>query len=114
MELTEEQQRQVEANRAAAIAKRKAFLESRAQQQEQSHREGENIPNPNPWHLFKCQKFPKPQPPKFLARLEICSPDSFSVTPMPLPPFPFPGHHHCLSTLNSILSQVLHFSHSHF
>ncbi|QCE13972.1 SWI/SNF-related matrix-associated actin-dependent regulator of chromatin subfamily A-like protein 1 [Vigna unguiculata] len=107
MELTEEQQRQVEANRAAAIAKRKAFLESRAQQQEQSHREGENIPNPNPWHLFKCQKFPKPQPPKFLARLEICSPDSFSVTPMPLPPFPFPGHHHCLSTLNSILSQVM-------
>nr|XP_007157652.1 hypothetical protein PHAVU_002G087300g [Phaseolus vulgaris]ESW29646.1 hypothetical protein PHAVU_002G087300g [Phaseolus vulgaris] len=107
MELTEEQQRQVEANRAAAIAKRKAFLESKAQQQEQPHREGEITTNPNPWHLFKCQKFPKPQPIKFLARLEICSSDSFSVTPVPLPSFPFPGHQHCLSTLNSILSNVM-------
>lgn len=114
MELTEEQQRQVEANRAAAIAKRKAFLESRAQREEQSHGEGEKTTNPNPWQLFKCQKFPKAQPPKFLARLEICSPDSFSITPIQLPPFPFPGHQHCLSTLNSILSHVLHFSHSHF
>ncbi|XP_022634758.1 SWI/SNF-related matrix-associated actin-dependent regulator of chromatin subfamily A-like protein 1 [Vigna radiata var. radiata] len=107
MELTEEQQRQVEANRAAAIAKRKAFLESRAQREEQSHGEGEKTTNPNPWQLFKCQKFPKAQPPKFLARLEICSPDSFSITPIQLPPFPFPGHQHCLSTLNSILSHVM-------
>ena len=79
MELTEEQRRQVEANRAAAIAKRKAFLESREEeQQQQKNPEGENNSNtnPNPWNLFKCQKFPlspKPQPPKFLARLEICS-----------------------------------------
>ncbi|WVZ21261.1 hypothetical protein V8G54_008583 [Vigna mungo] len=107
MELTEEQQRQVEANRAAAIAKRKAFLESRAQREEQCHGEGEKTTNPNPWQLFKCQKFPKAQPPKFLARLEICSPDSFSITPIQLPPFPFPGHQHCLATLNSILSHVM-------
>ena len=70
MELTEEQRRQVEANRAAAIAKRKAFLESREEeQQQQKNPEGENNSNtnPNPWNLFKCQKFPlspKPQPPK--------------------------------------------------
>ncbi|KAK7411371.1 hypothetical protein VNO78_02804 [Psophocarpus tetragonolobus] len=105
MELTEEQLRQVEANRVAAMAKRKAFLESKAQQ---SHNEAENPQNP--WHLFKCQKFPlspKPQPPKFLCRLEICSPDSFSVTPLPLPSFPFPGHQHCLNLLNSTLSNVM-------
>ena len=41
MELTEEQLKQVEANRVAAIAKRKAFLESKAQQQ--VHSEAENI-----------------------------------------------------------------------
>ncbi|KAH1126757.1 hypothetical protein AAZX31_06G189900 [Glycine max] len=111
MELTEEQRRQVEANRAAAIAKRKAFLESREEeQQQQKNPEGENNSNtnPNPWNLFKCQKFPlspKPQPPKFLARLEICSPDSFSITPLPLSSFPFPGHQHCLNTLSSTLSQ---------
>ncbi|RDY04796.1 DNA annealing helicase and endonuclease ZRANB3, partial [Mucuna pruriens] len=113
MELTEEQRQQVEANRAAALAKRKAFLESRAKQEEEqeSYREGENKKKKNnPWHLFKCQKFPhspKPQPPKFLARLEICSPDSFSITPLPLSSFPFPDHQHCLSILNSTLSHVM-------
>ncbi|KAL2340723.1 hypothetical protein Fmac_008663 [Flemingia macrophylla] len=114
MELTEEQLQQVEANRAAAIAKRKAFLQSKSQHQhQQQHSESEktiiNNNNNNPWHLFKCQKFPlppRPQPSKFLASLQICSPDSFSVTPLPLPNFPFPGHQHSLATLNSILTHV--------
>ncbi|XP_020226303.1 DNA annealing helicase and endonuclease ZRANB3 [Cajanus cajan] len=106
MELSEEQLQQVEANRAAAMAKRKAFLESKAKQQPQREN---TTNNNNPWHLFKCQKLPlspKPQPPKFLARLQICSPDSFSVTPLPLPNFPFPGHQHSLATLTNILSHV--------
>ncbi|XP_061358893.1 uncharacterized protein LOC133303060 isoform X2 [Gastrolobium bilobum] len=105
MELTEEQRKQVEANRAAAIAKRKAFLESQPQTER-----GEG----GPWHLFKCQKFshhtepkPKPEPHKFLARLEICSPDSFSITPLPLRNFPFPGEHNCFATLNDTLSHVI-------
>ncbi|KAK7304668.1 hypothetical protein VNO77_42553 [Canavalia gladiata] len=116
MEITEEQRRRAEANRVAAIAKRKAFLESRAQQQQQQP-QPERDENNNPWHLFKCQKFPlpsnpnpnpKPQPPhKFIARLEICSPTSFSITPLPLPPFPFPRHHNCLTTLTSTLSHVM-------
>ncbi|KAK7301498.1 hypothetical protein RJT34_12363 [Clitoria ternatea] len=107
MEITEEQRKRAEANRAAAIAKRKA-IESKAQQAQQPD---------NPWHLFKCQKLshpskplsppPNPQPHKFIASLEISSPDSFSITPLPLPPSPFPGHHTSLSTLTSILSHVV-------
>ncbi|XP_057443109.1 uncharacterized protein LOC130734619 isoform X2 [Lotus japonicus] len=109
VELTEEQRKRAEANRAAAIAKRKAFLES-----SNNHHAP---PQRDPWHLFKCQKFSHPQPqpppppqlppPKFLASLEICAPDSFSVTPHPLPDFPFPPPHTCFQILNSILSQVV-------
>ncbi|XP_027368431.1 DNA annealing helicase and endonuclease ZRANB3 [Abrus precatorius] len=98
MEMTEEQRKRAEANRAAAIAKRKLFLESQKS-------------NNNPWQLFRCQKLsqhqPLSEPHKFLARLEICSPDSFSITPLPLPAFPFPGHRHCLTALNSILSHLM-------
>ncbi|KAI5410188.1 hypothetical protein KIW84_055606 [Lathyrus oleraceus] len=110
MELTEEQLKQIEANRIAALAKRKAFLESTSQQ-----------PQRNPWHLFKCQKISQPQPLqpkpqliqpnpqpdiKFLARLEVCSPDSFTITPLPLPNFRFPTFGTCFQILNNILSQV--------
>ncbi|RHN66007.1 putative calcium/calmodulin-dependent protein kinase chromatin remodeling SNF2 family [Medicago truncatula] len=101
MELTEEQRKQIEANRLAAIAKRKAFLESNPHQQQQQQR--------NPWNLFKCQKIsqPKPQPDfKFLARLEICSHDSFTITPLPIPYFAFPSFDVCFGILNNILAQM--------
>nr|XP_029144522.1 DNA annealing helicase and endonuclease ZRANB3 isoform X2 [Arachis hypogaea] len=96
MGLTEEQRQQIEANRQAALAKRKAFLESQQQQQQQL--------------LFKCQKLShsryssstsKPALiPKFVARLEICSPDSFSVVPIPSDDDTF-------SALNGLLSDLL-------
>ncbi|XP_058788404.1 uncharacterized protein LOC131662604 [Vicia villosa] len=113
MELTEEQLKQIEANRLAALAKRKAFLESSSQ------------PQRNPWHLFKCQKISQPQPIqpkpqsqpvqpnpqpepdiKFRARLEVCSPDSFTITPLPLPNSRFPTFGTCFQILNNLLSQV--------
>ncbi|XP_045825146.1 DNA annealing helicase and endonuclease ZRANB3 isoform X2 [Trifolium pratense] len=100
VELTEQQKQQMEANRIAALAKRKAFLESNSQQ-----------PQRNPWHLFKCQKIsqPKPEPEpdfKFLARLEICSHDSFTITPLPVPNFNFPTYDTCFAILNNILSRM--------
>ena len=86
------------ANRVPALAKRKALIESSNQQHQNDH-----------WKLFKCRKlyhelapttpdvsFPN-QPLKlvqidpnsethlserFWVKLEICSPDSFSVTPL--------------------------------
>lgn len=106
MELTEEQRKQIEANRLAAIAKRKAFLESNPHQQQQQQQQR------NPWNLFKCQKIsqPKPQPDfKFLARLEICSHDSFTITPLPIPYFAFPSFDVCFGILNNILAQVRYY-----
>ncbi|KAK7291135.1 hypothetical protein RIF29_06044 [Crotalaria pallida] len=111
MEITDEQRKRAEANRLAAIAKRKSLSESHQQQQ-------------GPWHLFKCQKHPpnliphqNPSPPpyKFIARLEICSPDTFSATPLPLSRFPFPGLDNCFAILNHTLSQVMpsHFTQIH-
>lgn len=112
MPITEEQRQRAEANRLAALAKRKAFTESitnRPQQQDQN----------NPWRLFKCRKltpeltsttiFPNSNAhleQKFLVRLEICSPDSFSVTPEALQGFAYPGEEECLRRLNCCLSDV--------
>ncbi|KAF2582149.1 hypothetical protein F2Q68_00000223 [Brassica cretica] len=44
---------------------------------------------------------------KFRARLEICSPDSFSVTPVQLQGFRFPERQDCLRQLNEILSEAM-------
>ncbi|MED6194350.1 hypothetical protein PIB30_027738 [Stylosanthes scabra] len=97
MPLTEQQRQQIEANRQAALAKRKAFLES--QQQQQQHQlifKCQKLNNnPNSFHTSKQALIPK-----FLARLEICSPDSFSVTPIP-------SDKHTFSALNTILSDHL-------
>ncbi|XP_060205006.1 uncharacterized protein LOC132632894 isoform X1 [Lycium barbarum] len=103
-EITEEQRNRAEANRLAALAKRKTRL------------------NQNSWKLFKCRKlsdnvpFRKPQTPspvnpspplqRFRARLEICSSDSFCVTPAPLEGFTYPGETNCLEILRDCLSSV--------
>lgn len=127
-ELTEEQRKRAEANRLAALAKRKALRESttnpqRRQLPEQSHQD--------PWRLFKCRKLsvestaaemthlPKPAqsgsklpdsdnhvPEKFRVTLQICSPDSFSVTPEPVQGFVYPGEEECLRRLRHCLSDV--------
>ncbi|VFQ74958.1 unnamed protein product [Cuscuta campestris] len=114
-EITSEQRRRAEANRLAALAKRKTNQES--------------------WKLLKCQKpssestpsnavFHKPDPvsapnslhkpessppplERFRARLEICSADSFSVTPVPVQGHPYPGQEACFEKLRDILSYVV-------
>ncbi|XP_015071058.1 DNA annealing helicase and endonuclease ZRANB3 [Solanum pennellii] len=118
-EITEEQRNRAEANRLAALAKRKDRISE---------------PNNNSWKLFKCRKLsgnvyfhkpqtpapvvnpppkpctPSPPPQRFKARLEICSPDSFCVTPVPLQGFIYPGEKNCLEKLRDCLScvSVLH------
>nr|GMC75712.1 DNA annealing helicase and endonuclease ZRANB3 isoform X2 [Ipomoea batatas] len=103
-EITEEQRKRAEANRLAALAKRKANQEAA-------------------WKLLKCQKpssqsspatavLPKTNPAsapstppleRFRVMLEICSPDSFSVTPQPVQGFPYPGEEVCFQKLNELL-----------
>lgn len=108
MEITEEQRKRAEANRLAALEKRKASLANRE----------------DPWKLFKCRKvsaqcaeldkqLPDPLPNplnhlsvRFQVRLEICSPDSFSITPEALPNSPYPGEAECLEKLSHLLAFV--------
>ncbi|KAF3323361.1 DNA annealing helicase and endonuclease ZRANB3 [Carex littledalei] len=110
MEITEEQRRRAEANRLAALERRKRAAESSQQ--------------PDAWRLFKCpkiapapppaQKPPPPPPPPplpgFRVVLEICSPDEFSVSPEPLDESPFPGETECLRTIENCLLSVVPFS----
>ncbi|WCJ35882.1 SWI/SNF-related matrix-associated actin-dependent regulator of chromatin subfamily A-like protein 1 [Euphorbia peplus] len=119
MPVTEEQRLRAEANRLAALAKRKSFTEFTVDQGPQHH----------PCQLFKCQKlstgarsttqYPTTPPnvpnasnsntllaQKFQARLEISSPDSFSITPGALQGFLYPGHEECLQILHFRLSDV--------
>lgn len=116
-EITEEQRKRAESNRAAALAKRKAILSLTERTTHQKV----------PWELFKCRRlspeatadFPVTKqaitsdstgacqkPEKFLARLEICSPDSFSVTPVAVEGFVFPGEDICFEKLRDCLSNV--------
>ncbi|KAJ8753320.1 hypothetical protein K2173_019719 [Erythroxylum novogranatense] len=131
MPITEEQRQRAEANRLAALAKRKVFSESIINQQRQQQKQ-------NPWRLFKCRKLrsdltpsthdPRSPPlisdgpdsgtqfvEKFLVRLEICSPDSFSVTPKALQGFSCPGVEECLKRLADCLSTVMpsHYTQNH-
>lgn len=124
-EVTEEQRKRAEANRAAAVAKRKALL---AAPERNIHHENDH------WKLFKCRKvssaatanFPLPKQPivaeptgraqrpeRFRARIEICSPDSFSVTPVAIEGFTFPGEDVCVQRLTDYLSNVSVFRYSY-
>ncbi|CAK7323250.1 unnamed protein product [Dovyalis caffra] len=121
MQITEEQRQRSEANRLAALEKRKAYIINQQQQQPQLQ---------NPWKLFKCRKLspelpsiacsPNPPPSSrvnpdsdtklplhFRVRLEILSPNSFSITPEATKGFPYPGEEKCLNTLESCLSSVM-------
>ncbi|GAV68280.1 SNF2_N domain-containing protein/Helicase_C domain-containing protein/HNH domain-containing protein [Cephalotus follicularis] len=121
METTEDHQNIDETNLLSAL-KRKSVAESSADQQKQEFYQ-------DSWKLFKCRKFstkwnptryPKSPlispvnpdstthlPEKFRVRLEICSPDSFSVTPEALKGFVFLGEDECLRRLNDILADVM-------
>lgn len=121
MEITEEQRQRTEANRLAALAKRKALQQSATTA---SNRQ-------DAWRLSKCRKFstepthfPKSAladpnsttqlPEKFRVRLEICSPDSFSVTPLAIEGFVYPREEECLRRLGQWLSDVSFISSSFF
>ncbi|KAM6593938.1 hypothetical protein CsatA_001641 [Cannabis sativa] len=120
MEITDEQRKRAEANRLAALAKRKALTESSNGQQQQQSR---------PSTLAKCPKLAhQPRefvrtdpvlnthlPGKFRVRLEVCSPDSFSITPLRLGAFDYPGEEECLRQLADCLSNVIssHYTQNH-
>lgn len=55
------------------------------------------------WNLSKCQKL---SPEKFTVRLEISSPDSFSVKPLPVEGYKFPGEAACFERLSECLFNV--------
>ncbi|XP_011087338.1 DNA annealing helicase and endonuclease ZRANB3 isoform X2 [Sesamum indicum] len=118
-EITEEQRRRAAANRAAALAKRKAIL---SVHKETAHQRNQS------WKLFRCRKLspqaaskipvpkrpfivdsagPNQKPERFRARLEICSPDSFSVTPAAVDGFVYPGEDICFHKLRDCLANVV-------
>ncbi|XP_062116617.1 uncharacterized protein LOC133830616 isoform X2 [Humulus lupulus] len=119
MEITDDQRKRAEANRLAALAKRKALIESSNGQQQQNR----------PSTLAKCPKLShQPHelvrtdpisnthlPEKFRVRLEVCSPDSFSITPLKLGGFDYPGEEECLRRLADCLSMVIssHYTQNH-
>ncbi|GKU88872.1 hypothetical protein SLEP1_g3086 [Rubroshorea leprosula] len=130
MTLTEEQRKQAEANRLAAIEKlkRKALSESTSS----------GILYQQNYHQWRLSKYPRlendrthfttiPQDSsfnpvstthsqgKFRVWLEICSPDSFSVRPDVLEGFPYPGDEECFRRLNDVLSNVVpsHYTQNH-
>lgn len=116
MEDSEEQMRRDEANRLEFGGKRKPSFDSSEHPQQQQD-----------FMLAKCRKlngdnnvciqegyrnyeskpvFSISVPEKFRVRLEICSPDSFSVTPVQLQGFRCPEEQDCLRQLREILSEV--------
>ena len=112
MAITDEQRSRAEANRLAALARRKALVESFNGQQHRSstlfkcpNLPHEPAPNPNP-NPIPNLVHSNGEPIRFRVRLEICSPDSFAVTPIALRGFTYPGQEDCLRRLNECLSSV--------
>ncbi|XP_042458022.1 DNA annealing helicase and endonuclease ZRANB3-like isoform X2 [Zingiber officinale] len=100
MEVTEEQRRRAEANRLAALEKRKRAAE---------------LADSRPWKLSRCPSIPCPKPVEprappvspFRVVLEICSADEFSAAPEPIQGSSFPGEAECLRIIeNCVLSVV--------
>ncbi|KAJ4960943.1 hypothetical protein NE237_020853 [Protea cynaroides] len=115
-EITEEQRKRAEANRLAALAKRRQTAVNKREDPEtwRFSKCPKILPEPNllqkPQNV-SCKAPPKPQislpPSRFRVRLEICSPDSFSATPEPFLGSPYPGNAECLQKLNDSLSFVV-------
>ncbi|KAI4329645.1 hypothetical protein MLD38_028010 [Melastoma candidum] len=105
-EISEEQRLRAESNRLAAIARRRAAV---------VHPSSSVTGSLNRWPLSKCRKLDLEGTPrvsrgesseKFLVRLEICSPDSFSATPVPAQGFVFPREQSALRQLAGWLAEV--------
>ncbi|XP_019200029.1 PREDICTED: DNA annealing helicase and endonuclease ZRANB3 isoform X3 [Ipomoea nil] len=119
MEITEEQRKRAEANRLAALAKRKAnqeawkLLKCQKPSSESSPATATAtavLPKTNPASASDLLRKPESSAPpleRFRVMLEICSPDSFSVTPQPVQGFPYPGEEVCFQKLNELLFCVV-------
>lgn len=124
-EITEEQRKRAEANRLAALSKRKAIVSGSSNgfqsaswkffkcRKLSSGSVKSVVPNPSVYPSVKCvdasnskPEMPPPVTELFRVRLEISSPDSFSVAPMPIPGVPYPGDETCLEKLSDLLSCV--------
>uniref|UniRef100_A0A803L9E9 DNA annealing helicase and endonuclease ZRANB3 n=1 Tax=Chenopodium quinoa TaxID=63459 RepID=A0A803L9E9_CHEQI len=111
-ELTEELKQRIETNRLRALS----LL---------AKRQASSITNPQHpidyWKSFKSRKVIDPStnlsvpsknepvspPLKFRVRLEICSPDSFSINPSLVQGFRFPGQDDCFQIIEACLSNVI-------
>ncbi|POO01949.1 SNF2 domain-containing protein / helicase domain-containing protein / HNH endonuclease domain-containing protein [Trema orientale] len=119
MEITDEQRKRAQANRLAAIAKRKALVESSNGQQQSHQPKCPKLSHSSvnhPRELARSDPVPDTLlPEKFRVSLEICSPDSFSVAPLKLRGFDYPGEEECLRRLNDCLSSVMpsHYTQNH-
>ncbi|CAA7026960.1 unnamed protein product [Microthlaspi erraticum] len=109
MDVAEEQIRRDEENRLMIGEKRKPSFDSTGNQQRRQD-----------FRLAKCQKLQEghrsyksdlgsrnSMPEKFRVRLEICSPDSFSVTPVQAQGLRFPEEQGCLRQLSEILQEAI-------
>uniref|UniRef100_A0A7N0TNK9 DNA annealing helicase and endonuclease ZRANB3 n=1 Tax=Kalanchoe fedtschenkoi TaxID=63787 RepID=A0A7N0TNK9_KALFE len=112
MEITEEQRKRAEASRLAALAKRKVAQERhpctdfKVRKLESTSAELPLVPRKlgadRPGHVLRPHL-----PQKFRVTLQICSPDSFCVTPEAVKGFPFPGEPECFRRLNQLLPTVI-------
>ncbi|KAL6656905.1 hypothetical protein ACP70R_004685 [Stipagrostis hirtigluma subsp. patula] len=121
MEITEEQRRRIEANRLAALERRKRFAEAAAA--------AATFPTSGAtafteWRLAKCPRiapplpppmFPPPPPPPrtppqppvgFEVVLELCSPDEFLVAVGPAEGAVYPGEAECLGAVQDCLASA--------
>ncbi|KAG8079874.1 hypothetical protein GUJ93_ZPchr0007g4194 [Zizania palustris] len=120
MEITEEQRRRIEANRLAALEKRKRVLEAAAAG---GCVGGGGIVASEEWRLAKCPRFapppptlppPPPPPPlppvRFKVVLEVCSPEEFSVVVGPIEGAAYPGEAECLRAVHDCVASAVPFS----
>uniref|UniRef100_A0A0E0LKL3 Helicase ATP-binding domain-containing protein n=1 Tax=Oryza punctata TaxID=4537 RepID=A0A0E0LKL3_ORYPU len=124
MGITEEQRRRIEANRLAALERRKRFAEAAAA----AAAGGGGTDASVGWRLAKCPRFapppqptllppppppppPPPQPPVgFKVVLEVCSPEDFSVAVGPTEGLAYPGEAECLRAVQDCISWAAPFS----
>ncbi|EEC82393.1 hypothetical protein OsI_26740 [Oryza sativa Indica Group] len=122
MGITEEQRRRIEANRLAALERRKRFAEAAAADASVGWRLAKcprfappppqpTLPPPPPRTLPPPPPPPPPQPPVgFKVVLEVCGPEDFSVAVGPAEGFAYPGEAECLRAVQDCISSAAPFS----
>ncbi|XP_040382387.1 DNA annealing helicase and endonuclease ZRANB3 isoform X2 [Oryza brachyantha] len=109
MGITEEQRLRIEANRLAALERRKRYAEAAAA--------AADADASAVWRLAKCPRFAPPQPPPppqppvgFKVVLEVCSPEDFSVAVGPADGVAYPGEAECLRAVQDCVASAVPFS----